>query len=44
MMSLWKSSWLLLSKSTVRKSSFRWVRLNIVLFAMPDQFTLYPKM
>jgi len=31
MMSLWKSSWLLLSKSTVRKSSFRWVRLNIVL-------------
>ena len=31
MMSLWKSSWLLLSKSTVRKSSFRWVSLNIVL-------------
>jgi hypothetical protein len=31
MMSLLKSSWLLLRNSTVRKSSFKWVRLNTVL-------------
>jgi hypothetical protein len=31
MMSVLKSSWLLLSNSTVKKSSFKWIRLNNVL-------------
>ena len=42
MMSLWKSSWLLLSKSTVRKSSFRWVRLKIVLLLCQINWDNHP--
>jgi len=41
-MSLWKSSWLLLSKSTVRKSSFRWVRLKIVLLLCQINWDNHP--